>query len=78
MTAHHGSDDSHAFAGCFAQSRKMGIECRGCGYRRIGLRERSEKTTAEKSHLLMKMALTHDSQAALSDSERASLMRSKK
>ncbi len=48
MTAHHGSDDSHAFAGCFAQSRKMGIECRGGGYRRIGLRERREKTTAEK------------------------------
>ncbi|SBT59686.1 Uncharacterised protein [Plesiomonas shigelloides] len=53
MTAHHGSDDSHAFAGCFAQSRKMGIECRGGGYRRIGLRERSEKTTAEKKAIFL-------------------------
>ena len=76
MTAHHGSDDSHAFAGCFAQSRKMGIECRGGGYRGIGLWEKSEKLRPKKSHLFMKMALTHDSQAALSD--RASLMRSKK
>ena len=53
MTAHHGSDDSHAFAGCFAQSRKMGIECRGGGYRRIGLRESREKTTAEKKAIFL-------------------------